>query len=106
MGKHDIYSNWVYDIPFSSNNSLVSQLSNTSRIGEIDVVQPSLEIEFSSLWGVTISTLIGLTAGALITRLGEKFKEKDNQRKERIRNINKIKSMIIYYLNIQVRFRK
>jgi hypothetical protein len=99
MGKHDIYSNWVYDIPFSSNNSLVTQFSNTSRIREIDVVQPSLEIEFSSLWAVTISTLIGLTAGALITRLGEKFKEKDNQRKERIRNINKIKSMIRYDLN-------
>jgi hypothetical protein len=96
MGKHDIYSDWFYEINSTSNpnSSLITQFSDISLIGKIDVVQPSFEVEYSSLWGVTISTLIGLTAGALITRLGEKFKQRDNERKERIRNINKIKSFI------------
>ena len=68
-------------------------------VGQVEIGQPSFEVEFSLLWQATIPTMIGLIAGASITRIVEKAKEKDFEKREKMTNINKIKSIVVYRLN-------
>ena len=84
-GKHIVYLNYVYTInPTEKTNSLLPvQVSDISDIGSIDVIEkPFYTIEWSSLFPGLISSLVGLVIGVGLTRLVERFKEKDIEKSQ------------------------